>query len=434
MADSMTNCQHGFIKGRSCTTQLLETLDELTRIIDEGSPADVIYLDLAKAFDTVPHQRLITKLQSYGIVGDVIGWITDFLTNRKQQVCIGNVTSSWKPVTSGIPQGSVLGPVLFICYVNDMPLNIHSNIKIFADDTKLFSKIDSKSDSENLQQDLTNLEAWTNIWQLRFNATKCKVMHIGNKNQHYTYHMTENGETVELEPTKCEKDLGVYVDDQLDFSQHVQTTANKANKILGIIRRTFHYLDKHMLVTLFKSLVRPHLEYGNVAWSPFYKKDVLTLEKVQRRATKLLPFLADRSYEDRLQSLKLPSLVYRRLRGDLIEVYKYTHDIYKVDSNSLLPPNENRETRGNSYKLKKERFRLDVRKRFFSNRILNYWNALPEEAVTASSLNVFKNQVDKVYREYKYSAEYPIPVVRTPRITVTANRPLEQNVENCERP
>jgi hypothetical protein len=403
--------QHGFQSGRSCVTQLLETLDQWTRILSvEKTPIDAIYLDFAKAFDKVPHKRLLKKLEAYGIAGDVLGWIEDFLSNRKQRVVVGEDKSRWCDVTSGVPQGSVLGPALFICYVNDMPDMVKGMIKMFADDTKIAAPIETEADREALQSDLDDLQKWTDDWQLQFNTKKCKVMHLGHGNSRHQYTMAGNV----LEVTECEKDLGVYVDPSLHFSQHCQKAAKKANSMLGLIRRSFSYLDREMVHQLYKGLVRPHLEYANAAWSPQYKKDVNTLENVQRRATRLVPELRNLEYEDRLKALNLHSLVYRRRRGDLIEVFKYKNGMYKDkdgSTNELLPPKGYDATRGNVHKLEKQEGRLELRKNFFSLRVHDAWNHLPNSIASAPSLDSFKRRLDRFADSIKFSTEFPLPVV-----------------------
>ena len=201
MSPHFTECQHGFLSGRSCITQLLDCISDWTQFLENGSAVDAIYLDFAKAFDCVPHQRLLKKLEGYGIRGNFLGWIRDFLEKRRQRVVINGETSNWRPVTSGIPQGSVLGPILFICYVNDMPEAVQGMIKIFADDTKIYSEVNDSNMHKNLQSDLESLQSWANLWQMRFNASKCKCMHLGKTNNKFHYEMTEKGKTVILEET-----------------------------------------------------------------------------------------------------------------------------------------------------------------------------------------------------------------------------------------
>ena len=405
MKPYLSKYQHGFLNGRSCVTQLLDCIGEWTKQINDGHSVDVIYLDYAKAFDSVPHQRLLSKLKGYGVKGNVHRWIQNFLLDRRQRVVINGEASSWRDVLSGIPQGSVLGPVLFICYVNDMPETVQSMIRMFADDTKVFAQCDSTEECHQLQSDLDTLQDWADTWQLRFNATKCKAMHLGRNNLQFSYHMRSNQTEVELESTVCEKDLGVHVDPSLKFTKHCEKAVNKANQLLGIIRRSFDYIDKESMTYLFKGLVRPHLEYGNCVWSPINKTDSTLIENVQKRATKLVPDLRSLEYEERLKTLGLPSLTYRRLRGDLIETYKLTHKIYNIEPESFFQFSNDSRTRGHQYKLKKQPARLEVRKHYFGMRVVDIWNSLPDLVVEAPSLNAFKNRLDKVLADYQYASE-----------------------------
>jgi len=397
--------QHGFVGGRSCITQLLETMELWTKILDEGGSLDVIYLDFLKAFDTVPHARLLVKLEAYGISGPLLEWIRDFLHNRRQRVVVNGAESSWSPVTSGIPQGSVLGPILFVIYINDLPEATSCPSKLFADDTKTFRKIQRESDCEELQNDLNALDEWSRMWQLKFNASKCKHMRIGNvEGCDAQYRMWDSSDTTSnkttiLERTKLEKDLGVYTDDQLKFSSHISKVSKTCNNILGIIRRTFHHLDGDTVVRLYKALIRPRLEYGNIIWNPMKEKDIHSIESIQRRATKMIPGLTDMTYEERLKTLKLPTLVYRRMRGDIIEAYKLVTKKYDL-SKELLHPATYKSTRGNTLKLEKTRSITQTRQNFFTQRVINTWNALPEEVVSASSTNVFKNRIDNLWKTH----------------------------------
>ena len=177
--------------------------------------------------DLERYERLLVKLKSYGINGKVLKWIGNFLLGRRQRVVVNGSYSSWAPVNSGIPQGNVLGPLLFICYVNDMPEVVHSAIRMFADDTKIFCLVNDKEDRNKLQLDLERLQCWADKWQLRFNMTKCKVIHLGNSNLKYDYQMEENGTLVKLETSDWEKDLGVKVDKDLKFSKHAELTLIK---------------------------------------------------------------------------------------------------------------------------------------------------------------------------------------------------------------
>ena len=246
---------------------------------------------------------------------------------------VNGALSSWRQVTSGIPQGSVLGPILFIIFVNDMPEQVQSYIRMFTDDTKIFAATQTEEDCESLQEDIRSLQEWADQWQLRFNASKCAIMHLGFNNSKHKYEMSDGQNQRTLHETVCEKDLGVHVDNNLKFSSHIEKSVNKGNRILGLIRRTFNYLDATTVKQLYTALVRPHLEYGNSVWAPKYKKDALLLENVQRRATRLVTKLKKLDYEKRLEEMDLPSLAYRRLRGDLIEAYKQLNNSYDAAAN-----------------------------------------------------------------------------------------------------
>jgi hypothetical protein len=256
--------QYGFMPGRSTTLQLLHVIDKWTEALDEGYHVDTVYMDFMKAFDTVPHRRLIGKLASYGINNPILGWVEAFLSNRVQQVQVNGATSEWMSVTSGIPQGSVLGPVLFIIYINDLPDCVESYAFLFADDTKLFKVIRDENDSGVLQKDLESAITWSNTWLLRFHPDKCIAMTIGKpKGTPAEYKLDMNGKEYKLKPVEEEKDIGVVIDTQLNFETHISQKVNKANSIFGLIRRSYTNLDKVAFIPLYKSLVRSLLEYAN---------------------------------------------------------------------------------------------------------------------------------------------------------------------------
>ena len=384
--------QHGFRKQRSCVTQLIEVYDKLTEILDESKDIDVIYLDFKKAFDSIPHERLLLKMEGYGITGNILKWVRDFLKGRNQRVRVGNDMSSKSNVTSGIPQGSVLGPVLFTIFINDLPDNINVHCKIFADDTKIYDKVENHS---NIQEDLYKMQSWTEKWNLYFNVLKCKVMHIGKKNPQNHYYMKIENEKQKIETCREEKDLGIIFDEALNFDNHISNITNKANQMLGIIRRTFTFRNKEIVVRLYKALVRSHLEYGNVIWSPHLKRQSIQIERIQRRATKLIPECKKMSYDERLKYLNLFSLKGRRIRGDLIQTYKIFNGIDDIDSSLLLPLATYNRTRNQEFKLRRRYSRLDIRKYTYTNRIVERWNLLPMEVKNAPSVNSFKNRLDK---------------------------------------
>jgi len=389
--------QHGFSRGRSCLSNLLDFFEVVTRDLDEGKNVDLIYLDFSKAFDKVPFRRLFEKLKSHGIGGSILNWVENWLSNRRQRVCVNGEYSGWADVTSGVPQGSVLGPILFIIYINDLDVNVISKLAKFADDSKLGKCLSSQDDVETLRRDLTNLENWSNKWQMKFNEDKCTVMHLGRNNTASQYILNDKN----LKKSERERDLGVIVDKSLKFSEHCNKVANTANVTLGMIKRTISCKSKSIITRLYKALVRPQLEYCVQAWRPYLKKDKDKIEKVQRRATKLISGCSKLSYEDRLKITGLPTLEARRDRGDLIEVFKILKGYSKVDYKKFFQLAGSCKTRGNKYKLLKSRSRLDIRKHFFSQRVVNEWNKLPNTVVEAQSVNSFKNKYDNYVKLQK---------------------------------
>ena len=200
--------------------------------MDTDPDTDLIYTDFSKAFDSVP-QRLLQKIANIGIDGKVHKWVKSFLSGRKHRVSVEGELSCWANVKSGIPQGSVLGPILFVIFINDMPNTIRSFCQLFADDAKIFRNIKSPSDSDCLQEDIDKLTEWSIRRQLSFNESKCKSMHIGYKNEWRKYKMNDHL----LEQVTEEKDLGVIIDNELKFHKHTAATIKKANSILGLIKK-----------------------------------------------------------------------------------------------------------------------------------------------------------------------------------------------------
>ena len=398
--------QHGFMSSKSCQTNLIEYLDTLTRLVDEGYNVDVIYLDFAKAFDKVPHRRLVLKMEQLGISGNVLRWIQGWLTGRQQRVVLNGSASEWMPVTSGVPQGSVLGPTCFVIFINDLDdvLDlVNGFVSKFADDTKYGRIIRNEEDHQEMQRNIDKLSEWAETWQMDFNSKKCKIMHFGNKNPKQSYCMGGYAPAgTVLQVVSEEKDIGVIVSDDLKPSSQCGKAVKKANSILGQMSRSFLYRDKDVWIHLYKMYVRHHLEFSIQAWSPWYIKDVELLEKVQERAVNMVTGLRSKTYEGKLRELNLPSLYDRRIRGDLIQTWKYLHHhnpggekLFKMagDQHQRLSRHTQK-----PWNIAPTNSRLEVRRNFYTSRCVEKWNMLPHGVQDVEALNEFKNAYDKFVR------------------------------------
>ena len=400
------SAQHGFLPGRSCATQLLTAMENWMQQLEAGEAVDVAYLDFRKAFDAVPHKLLLQKLHDLGVRGVLLKWIESFLSGRSLRVRMNGTLSNRISVVSGVPQGSVLGPALFLVFVNDLPEQVKGHILMFADDAKLYGnpgQLMTPAVNPQMQVDLEAMADWSASWQLPFNLKKCKVLHLGRCNPRQQYFLQD----APISEVSEERDLGVIIDEELKFRKHAATAVSKANQILGIIRRSFELLDSVTLPLLFKTLVRPHLEYGNIIWGPFNKEDQRLVERVQRRATRLVPDVRQLPYQDRLRKLRLPSMLYRRRRGDVIMIFMLMNGLLKMNKEDFFQRAASASTRGHPMKVAKPRASSRARRNHWSVRAINDWNSLPTHVVLASSLDTFKNRLDEHWSCYKYDIPTP---------------------------
>lgn len=389
----LTARQFGFREGTSCVTNLLSFYDRVVDILQEREGwVDCVYLDIKKAFDRVPHSRLRWKLKKFGgVQGSLLSWMEDYLSGRQMRTMIRGKVSAWKDVTSGVPQGAVLAPIMFLIYINDMPKDINAYMNMFADDAKIMKHIVGENSCRELQSDLDKINQWSEMWKLEFNTDKCHVMEVGvsKRRPHWEYKL---GECV-INPSEKEKDLGIIVRGDLSPESHINKVVGEAYGLLNRVRIAFNYLNEDMLVKIIKSMVRPKLEYAAVVWSPHLKKHITKLEKVQKVATKMIPELRQLTYEERLEKLNLPTLRERRERGDVIMMYKCVRGLERIDKDDFIERDTGR-TRGHSCKLKKGTCKGDVRKYSFPYRTVNVWNQLEDEVVGARNIHNFKANFD----------------------------------------
>lgn len=391
--------QHGFISKRSTCSQLLECINDWSVSLNHKQSIDVAYIDFRRAFDSVVHSKLYLKLKSLGINGNLLHWISDFLTNRSQAIRVANYTSTFRSVLSGVPQGSVLGPILFLVFINDIGdlFGNNLNLKLYADDVKMYTAISEISNVDVLQNGLLKLNEWANEWQLSIAINKCSVLHIGNKNPCHSYNLQSVSLNNAIETT----DLGIIVDNKLRFSSHYACIVRKAHQRSSLILRCFKCRDSSILTKAFVVYVRPLLEYCSPVWAPVYISDISLIESVQRRFTKRISGMKDLSYPQRLNKLNLETLEERRLKTDLITMFKILHHIIDIDFIDFFSLSNLTNTRGHRYKLSKPVHHNNARLFSFSCRRLDCWNSLPDSVFECDNLDAFIARLQKLdYSKY----------------------------------
>ena len=343
---SLTDKQYGFVPRRSCETNLATLLKTAWETIADGAQTDVVYTDYTAAFQSVNHDLLLYKLHhSYHISDKALNWLSSFLRNRKQRVVVNGKCSEWTPVLSGTPEGSLLSPLLFALFVNDLPSKINTNCLLYADDMKLFHKITTPDDASRLQNDLNTLSQWSAEWKLQLNPEKCKSFTMSLKrNQISTAYKINN---VTLERVEAIRDLGVWLDTKLTFGNHINFAVSKANRALGVLIRSLQTgsnrgsFNCNPILSAYFGNIRSVLEYGCVIWGGACKTQLDRLEKIQHKFLIWLSSFKNTSnqphsvdYKDLMQSFNVTSLAHRRLQYDIMFIYK-VHS-RKVDSPFLL--------------------------------------------------------------------------------------------------
>jgi len=393
--------QHGFLAKRSTLTNLLETTNDWNISIDNKLINTVIYIDFSKAFDTVSHPKLLTKLQSCGITGDLLSVINDFLQNRSQRTRVGNQLSNEKFLTSGVVQGSCLGPLLFLLFINDISTIFQNPItsKLYADDLKLYTTTETIHDSQQLQRCLDSLHQWSQDWQLTISIKKCQTIHIGSQALLSKRLRQQSAPEYRIGDDLIPNvdsltDLGITMDCNIKFSEHISNIVRKAASRCYLIRKCFISKDTPTLVKAFKIYVRPLLEYNSPVWSPHLLKDITLIEKVQRRFTKYMKGLFNMPYSDRLKVLNLERLEARRIKADVITAYKIIFGLTIIDSSNFFSSSQySIGTRGHEFKLIEPTCHCDTFKFCFASRVIHIWNSLPRLTTDFSSVFKFKNSI-----------------------------------------
>ena len=370
--------QHGFLSKRSTLTNILESLNDWTISMENKIHTRVAYIDYSRAFDSVSHSKLLHKLKSYGFEGTLLQWITDFLSERSHCTRVGSACSSFRCIRSGVVQGSCIGPLLFLIFINDLTdiFDVSARCKLYADDVKLYTEINSVDSERHFQECLDLVYMWSSTWQLTISGKKCCVLNVGTPrilNSNINCHL---GQDI-IGVSNSVSDLGITVDPHLRFNEHIVKISRKAHQRANLIHRCFVSKQRDLLVRAFITYVRPLLEYNSPIWSPVLKKDITVIESVQRKFTKRIPGMSGLSYYHRLRSLSLDSLELRRLRADLLLAYRILFGLVNVNCDDFFVLRKQRQLRGHAFTLHKQRSDNAARGNFFSNRVINIWNYLP---------------------------------------------------------
>ena len=385
--------QHGFLPRRSSSTQLLQAINNWFESLHNKHSVNVVYTDLAKAFDKVSHSKLLEVVRSYGIGGKVYDWLQTYLTNRVQSVVLKNTRSSTKLITSGVPQGSVIGPLLFLLYIDDIsrltsPL---STVCLFADDAKVYS-----SNAVDLQASLDSAAHFFKSRQLELALDKCELLTVGRSDNPVCFDL----EGVTIGNTDTAKDLGIWISYDLTWKTHVNKISSSAYQRANHILRSFRSSNVWTLMKAYTTYIRPTLEYATTVWSPYLKQDKIKIEGVQRFFTRKVCQRCQikyESYKDRLYKLNINSLEYRRVEFDLLFLYKLLNDLLDISANDFFYFYEtHHNTRSHN---KRIRPKLPLGKlnqnNFFTNRCATIWNLLPAEIVLAPNYNIFKGRLKR---------------------------------------
>ena len=381
----LSDRQHAFRKGHSCETQLTTVINDWAKILDNRGQVDTFILDFEKAFDTPPHELLKSKLFGYGIGGKTLKWIDSFLCFRQQRVVVNGVKSDWAPVLSGVPQGTVLGPLLFSLYINDISSDIESEIRLFADDCVCYREIKDEKDTMKLQRDIDRLGSWARKWGMRFQPVKCNMMQLTRK-RIKKIHASYTLEGTNLENVESIKYLGVTITSDLRWNTHVSNVCTKANRTLGFLRRNLHSFPQEVKEAAYKGLVRPVLDYGSSVWDPPGVVLQEELESVQKRAARFVTGNYDYetgSMTGILGQLKWESLKKRRKDNRLILLYKGLKGKASVPTDDLIP--KTRRCRNqHSMAFQTPIANTDVYKGSFFPQTIRDWNALPDSLISSA--------------------------------------------------
>jgi hypothetical protein len=393
----LTKGQHGFVSNKSTGTNLSEFVNQVSECLDSRIQVDAVYTDFSKAFDRVDYGILLRKLRGAGIVGKVWDWISSYLDSRVQVVSVGGFDSGPIMTTSGVPQGSHLGPLLFVLFINDLGSCLSSEFLMYADDLKIYTSVKCIGDCLKLQSDLNKLSVWCSKNNMRLNTDKChSISFTRNKKKiDFTYNISG----VHLQKLGFVRDLGVILDSELSFRDHYDHITEKSYKTMGFLFRiTKPFKDPNSLIRLYYSLIRSLLEYQSFIWSPYYVSHKDKIERVQRYFTRVLSFRAGHSgrleYQERLSLFKMESLSARRSVAELMYLRNLVQGCLDTSDIELLNFHANNRLRSSEvFRLK--RYRTNVGQFCPINRMMSSYNGLSR---IMSDLDIFHNPVSTFKR------------------------------------
>ena len=393
--DTLCDNQHGFRKRRSCESQLISTIDNLAKNLDNGFQTDVILLDFSKAFDKVNHSSLIKKMEHYGVKGNILKWTNDFLSNRTQRVALDGHLSNPSCVQSGVPQGTVLGPLLFLIYINDLPefTSSGTNVSLFADDSALYRKIITPEDHLILQQDLDSLQKWEIEWDMEFHPGKCQLLQITKKKKpsFFTYNIHGS----DIEKVDSAKYLGITISSDLSWNTHISNICKKSNNTINFLHRNFKSCPPKIKANLFKTYVRPPLEYCAPVWDPHTQNGIESLEKVQKRAARFVnnKYSREERVTPMLHDLGWQPLNERRAKAKTTVLYKAINNHIDLSTQHLVMTQGC--TRGcNNYFIPYAR--TDTYRHSFFLSSTRLWNKIPQDIRSLPDVSSFQKGLTNV--------------------------------------
>ena len=394
----LSDKQHGFRKNKSCLTQLISHVESILDMMSKGSNADVIYLDFAKAFDKVSHKILHAKLRRIGIRGKLLDWLQNFLSDRVQFVCIEGKMSFLHLVLSGVPQGTVLGPLLFIIFIDDIYEEIkHSLSGSFADDTKLTKDVTTVADQLKLQEDLEAVIRWAATNSMELHEGKFQLIQHGKtealKRDGGHQYQLSSGKTIEN--STVVRDLGILIDEKLQWSNQIKEASQQASQTSAWVLRTFSTRERLPLMTLFKALIRPKIDYCCPVWTTTKKGDICMLESVQRSFTARIWSLKDMTYWERLKNLRLMSIQRRRERYIIIHTWKIQAGYAPNDLGLIFSFNDRLGLRCTVPKQTSSSMAVNTLKyNSFSSMGPMLFNRIPKTVKDKTTIETFKSSLD----------------------------------------